>query len=112
MKTTQQIRSLSLFAILSVLGATAHAAENYQPQRLAESGSQLSQERNDKLRAAQALKLAEGGSERTPQRSKKATVERQELAENGSQRALDQADRLREKRARQVAEGGSDRLLA
>ena len=112
MKTSQQIRHLSLFAILSVLGATAQAAANSQSPQLAENGSQQSQERNAKLRAAQALKLAEGGSERTLQRGKKATAARQELAENGSQRTLDQADRLREKRTLQVAEGGSDRLLA
>jgi hypothetical protein len=112
MKTSQTIRHLSLFAILSVLGATAHAAASDQPQQLAENGSERTIERNDNFRTKQALKLAEGGSERTLERSDKAARARQELAENGSQRALDQAEKSREKRAQQVAEGGSDRLLA
>jgi hypothetical protein len=112
MKTTHSIRNLSLFAILTVLGATAHAAPSYQPQQLAENGSQRALEQADKARADRALKVAEGGSERSPKRATNSQTEHQELAENGSQRALEQADKARADRALKVAEGGSDRLQA
>lgn len=90
MKTTYSLRSLSLFAILSVLGATAHAAPDYQPQQLAEDGSQRTLEQAEKSRELREQKFAEGGSQRT----------------------LEQAEKSRERREMKVAEGGSDRLLA
>lgn len=64
MKTTHSLRSLSLFAILSVLGATAQAAQNFQPQQLAEGGSQRTLEQAEKSRERREVKVAEGGSDR------------------------------------------------
>jgi Skp family chaperone for outer membrane proteins len=117
MQRTNQLRTLSLFAILSLTAIQAQAepvTARYQPAQLAENGSERIQERTNKLRAERAQKLAENGSERTLEQSKKAAAERQELAENGSERTLEQAKRnskLRDGQVPTIAEGGSDRLL-
>jgi hypothetical protein len=50
MKNTKPIRRLSLFVLLSVLGATAQAAHAYQPAQLAENGSERTLGQADKLR--------------------------------------------------------------
>jgi hypothetical protein len=117
MQRTNQLRTLSLFAILSLTAIQAQAepvTARYQPAQLAENGSERALERAGKLRAERAQKLVENGSERTLEQSKKAVAERQELAENGSERTLEQAKRdskLRDGQAPTIAEGGSDRLL-
>ncbi|MDP3847725.1 MAG: hypothetical protein Q8R10_15005 [Pseudomonas sp.] len=118
MQRTNQLRTLSLFAILSLGGIQAQAepvAARYQLPQLAENGSERAQERADKLRAELAQKLAENGSERTQGRNHKLIEKQpQQLVENGSERTLERATRgskLRDEQAPTVAEGGSDRLL-
>jgi len=118
MNRTNQLRTLSLFAILSLVGIQAQAeslATNQQPQQVAENGSERAQERANKLRAEQAQKLAENGSERTHERGRKLDEKQPaQLAENGSERTLERTkhnSKLRDEQAPTVAEGGSDRLL-
>lgn len=78
MKTTHSIRNLSLFAILTVLGATAHAAPSYQPQQLAENGSQRTLEQAEKNRELREVKIAE---ERSNAPRNKQISKRQDVAE-------------------------------
>jgi tRNA A37 N6-isopentenylltransferase MiaA len=118
MQRTNHLRTLSLFAILSLTAIQAQAepvTARYQPAQLAENGSERIQERTNKLRAERAQKLAENGSERTRERSRELYEKQQsQLAENGSERTLEQAKRdskLRDGQAPTIAEGGSDRLL-
>ncbi|MDO8698388.1 MAG: hypothetical protein WA173_19075 [Pseudomonas sp.] len=119
MQRTNQLRTLSLFALLSLVGvAQAHAepvTTSSTPQQVAESGSERATERANTLRTEQAQKMAESGSERRPQRGRKLIEKpQQQLAEGGSERSPERATRgskLRDEQAPTVAEGGSDRLL-
>ena len=117
MQRTNQLSTLSLFAILSLAGIQAQAepvTAGHQPQQVAENGSERTIERANKLRAEQAQKLAENGSERSPGRNRKLLDKQpQQLVEGGSERTIEQAKRnskLRDEQAPTVAEGGSDRL--
>jgi hypothetical protein len=95
MLRTNHLRTLSLFAILSLTAIQAQAepvTARYQPPQLAENGSERIQERANKLRAERAQKLAENGSERTLERAKRDS-------------------KLRNEQTPTIAEGGSDRLL-
>jgi hypothetical protein len=94
MQRTNQLRTLSLFAILSLTAIQAQAepvTASYLPQQLAEGGSERAMERANSLRDHQAQKLAENGSERRPERAKRGS-------------------KLRNEQAPVVAESGSDRL--
>jgi hypothetical protein len=58
------------------------------------------------------LHVAENGSERTLQQSRKQPQDRaNELAENGSERTLQQSRKQLHKRATELAESGSERTL-
>jgi hypothetical protein len=89
MKTTLNVRRLThALALLSLFGA-AH------------------------LQAQENLSLAEGGSDRALEQSRKAHESAQlKLAEGGSDRALERSRKLRDDNPIKLAEGGSDRVLA
>lgn len=116
MKTTHSLRSLSLFAILSVLGASAHAAPDYQPQHLAENGSQRATEHAHSRHTQPAQKLAENNGKLKRDRQRELTNRApQQLAESDGKRSPRRATRATNRHREQtttVAEGGSDRLLA
>ena len=64
------------------------------------------------VQANESLQVAENGSERTLQQSRKQPQHRAtDLAENGSERTLQQSRKQPHNRATELAENGSERTL-
>jgi hypothetical protein len=88
MKTLNNTRRLtnSLILLTAIVAGQVQAREAVQ---VAENGSERALQQSRKQHAEQATELVENGSERTLQRSRKLPqTDAVELAENGSERTL------------------------
>lgn len=93
MKTFNTTRRLTNTLVLLAVIAAGQVQAN-ETQQVAENGSERTLQQSRKQPQHRATELAENGSERTLQQSRKQPQDRaKELAENGSERTLQQSRR-------------------